>query len=171
MDAGVIRSYSTPGGHRRVLRSDLVEFLERHGMPPLEDGEAGTRVLVVDDDQGVAATITKILQRQGGFEVRSAADGFEAGLEIVTWLPQLVVLELYMPGIDGFEVCKRVRATPEIAATRMLTVTASPDEDTMARAMEAGADACIGKPFQIAELMDTVGMLLADSHTRGMLRA
>ena len=171
IEAGVMKSYSTPGGHRRVLQSDLVEFLEQHGMPPLQHDEAGKRVLVVDNDERVLKTITNILQRIGGFEIRSATNGFEAGLEIVTWFPQLVVLDLYMPGINGFGVCTRVRSTPGIAATRILAVTGSPDEDTMVRVMAAGADSCLGKPFKIEELMDSVQMLLADIHRRGTLRA
>lgn len=171
IEAGAIKSYSTPGGHRRVLRSDLVEFLERHGMPPLQEDEEATRVLVVDDDKKVLATITKILQKQGGFRVRSAASGFDAGVEIMTWSPQLVVLDLYMPGLDGFEVCRRVRSTPEAADTRILAVTASPDDDTLARAMAAGADACLAKPFLRGELMQAARMLLADSHRRGTMRA
>jgi len=166
-----MRSYSTPGGHRRVLRPDLIDFLEQHDMPPLQDDETTRRVLVVEDDKAVLTTISKILRKRGGFAVRPAGSGFDAGMEIVAWSPHLVVLDMYMPGIDGFEVCSRVRSTPETAHTRILAVTASPDEDTLAQAMAAGADACLGKPFKIAEFMEAVEMLLADGHRRGMLRA
>ena len=86
-------------------------------------------------------------------------------------VPELVVLDLYTPGIDGFEVCRRVRTTPRIADTGILAVTASPDEDTLAGAMAAGADACLAKPFRIAELLESVELLLANGHRQGMLRA
>jgi len=91
--------------------------------------------------------------------------------EIATWSPQLVVLDLYMPGIDGFEVCRGGRSTPEIADTSILAATAPPDEETLARAMAAGADACLAKPFRIEEFLKAAEMLLADGHRRGMLRA
>src|SRR5256885_857709 len=104
---GLLRSLSTPGGHRRFLMSDIEEFARSRGAAP-----GGTsRVLIVDDDPQVARFIVGIIQmRHPQVETDVAHDGFEAGSKVESFRPHALVLDLMMPGIDGFEVCRRLRA-------------------------------------------------------------
>src|SRR5205807_1126689 len=107
---GLLRSLTTPGGHRRFLMSDVEEFARSRGATP--GGSGGpSRVLIVDDDPQVARFIVGVIQmRHPQVETDVAHDGFEAGSKVESFRPHALVLDLMMPGIDGFEVCRRLRA-------------------------------------------------------------
>ncbi|MFH9614232.1 response regulator transcription factor [Streptomyces pratensis] len=121
-----------------------------------EDGVSHRRVLVVDDDPTVAEVATGYLER-AGFDVERAADG-PAALEFFTALrPDLVVLDLMLPGIDGFEVCRRMRAHGPVP---VIMLTARGDEDDRILGLETGADDYVTKPFSPRELVLRVESVL-----------
>jgi putative two-component system response regulator len=108
-------------------------------------------VLVVDDEPAGRKALGAILSAQGYF-VALAADGPEALAEAVLLQPDLILLDVMMPGMDGFEVCRRLRATPDLADVPVLMLTALDDPDSRLNGIEAGADDFISKPFDRAEL-------------------
>ncbi len=116
------------------------------------------RVLVVDDDPGVTSVLERGLRREG-YDVASACDG-ERALELVRgWRPDAVVLDILMPGIDGFDVCRLVRAErPDVAILLLTAKDASADQ---VRGLDAGADDYLVKPFSLAVL---------GAHLRSVLR-
>jgi len=117
------------------------------------------RVLIIDDEPNIVISLEFLLKR-AGLEVRVARDG-EAGLSKLRELrPDLVVLDVMMPKLDGFEVLKAVRADPAIADTRVLMLTAKTREAEQQRGLALGADAYMAKPFSTHELVDQVMALL-----------
>src|SRR5688572_4869737 len=109
-------------------------------------------VLVVEDDEGQRVLLSGVLQREG-YRVVAVGDG-EAGLRaIARHNPQIVLLDLNLPGIDGYELCRRVRADPERATLPVIVLSANTSVRDMVDALDAGADDFISKPFQQAELM------------------
>ncbi len=117
------------------------------------------RVLIVDDEPNIVLSL-EFLLRQQGYEVSVARTGEEALAAAEGWRPDLMVLDVMLPGLDGFEVCRRLRERPENAALKILLLTARGREVERVRGMEEGADAYVRKPFSTRQLMKTVAELL-----------
>lgn len=117
------------------------------------------RILIVDDEPNIVISLEFLMMREG-HEVRVARDG-EAGLAAVrTHRPDLVVLDVMMPKLDGFAVLEAVRSDPKLAATRILMLTAKGREAEMTKGLALGADAYMSKPFSTRDLVDKVKELL-----------
>jgi len=133
-----------------------------------EAEQVGGRILVVDD---YAANV-KLLQRNlqaAGYETVVAYDGEEALEKIAAEKPDLVLLDIMMPKIDGFEVCRRLRADEATAVIPVIMVTALKETEDRIRGLEAGADDFISKPFDRGELLARVKSLLQVKYYRSML--
>jgi len=161
-----IPAFSTPGGHYRVKLSDFRNFLEKYDMPvdPTFFNQDKERILVVDDDTQVVDFIIRVLQADEGKqrrELETAADGFEAGLKIASFKPHLVVLDLMMPGLDGFKACEQVKSNPETKNIKVLIVTAFGSVENIERALRLGADGYLVKPLNVEELQEKVRDLLS----------
>jgi DNA-binding response OmpR family regulator len=126
--------------------------------------EPKRRVLIVDDEPNIVLSL-EFLLRQQGYEVSVARDGEEALAAAEKWRPDLVVLDVMLPGLDGFEVCRRLRERPENAGLKILLLTARGREVERVRGMEEGADAYVRKPFSTRQLMKTVAELLGRPET------
>jgi len=121
------------------------------------------RVLVVEDDAAIADVLRRLL-RQEGHEVRSAEDGVEA-LELAeSFVPDLVILDLGLPKLDGVEVCRRLRAESDAP---ILILTARTDTDDRVEGLDSGADDYLVKPFQRKELLARMRALLRRRPPRG----
>ena len=119
-------------------------------------GGAGARVLVVDDDPTVAEIVTGYLDR-AGYVVDRAGDGPDALARAAAHRPDLVVLDLMLPGMDGLEVCRRMRGQGPVP---VIMLTARGDEDDRILGLEVGADDYVTKPFSPRELVLRVGSVL-----------
>lgn len=160
IEKGHLPAYKLPGrGNNRVRMVDFLNFLAAHNMPLPEVLRAySNRVLVVDDDAPMAATQARLLTAQG-YRVRVALNGFEAGDALRTFLPALMVLDLQMPGIDGFQVLDYVRQDADLRRLKILVVSAMP-EDALQQALAGGADDALPKPFKPDEFINRVRALL-----------
>lgn len=163
-EAGRIPVFKTPGGHRRIRRDDLVQFLRENGIPLGEDLRAnGTRVLVVDDEEGIVSLIQRYLENFAPeFEVSVATDGFDAGHQVGMFQPSVVFLDLKLPGIDGFEVCRRIKASPATASTKIIAITGLPEPDVTERIIGLGASTCLRKPFTSDDLRKALSLVGVD---------
>lgn len=116
-------------------------------------------ILIVDDEPNIVISLEFLMMREG-HEVRVARDG-EAGLAAVRrYKPDLVVLDVMMPKLDGFAVLEAVRADPDLTTTRILMLTAKGGEAEQHRGLSLGADAYMPKPFSTHALVDKVKELL-----------
>lgn len=158
IDRGMLTAHRTPGGHRRVATEDLVSFLRSHKMPvPAELNATPTRILVVDDEVPVAQMIAKALKAaHPEYEIIEANDGFRAGTIITAKQPDIVILDLRMPGMDGYEVCTLIRSQEATRQTEVLAMTAYPSPETEKRILDCGARVCISKPLDIDDLLKEV---------------
>lgn len=112
-------------------------------------------VLIVDDDRTARETVVSMLEGED-YDLQLAKDGMEA-LQILEELqPDVVLLDIMLPGMDGFEVCRRIRATPQLAEVPILMLTALDDRDSLIRALESGADDFLSKPVDRRELIARV---------------
>jgi excisionase family DNA binding protein len=163
IDSGHIKAYKTVGGHRRINRSDLEFFMRKQGIPIPAEAQNGfkKKILVVDDDPIIVETIVQALEEdQFDYEVISASDGFEAGLQVTHFAPHLLILDIMMPDIKGYEVCKKIKENPDTAKTKIIVLSAYLDEDKFKKMKQHGADACFSKPLPLPQLKQEVARLL-----------
>lgn len=163
IEAGHIKAYKTVGGHRRINRSDLETFMKLQGIPIPKDEQAGQkkRILVVDDDPIIVETIVQALEEdEFDYDVISAADGFEAGLQVSHFSPDLILLDIMMPDIKGYEVCRKIKENPDTEKTKIVVLSAYLDDEKFEKMKEYGADACFSKPFPLPLLKEEVARLL-----------
>src|SRR3990170_8721160 len=163
IEAGHLKAYKTVGGHRRIKKEDLDQFLKDKGMPMPEEpkGEERKKILVVDDDKIIVETIVQALEEdEYGYEMISASDGFEAGLQVSHFRPDLLILDIMMPDINGYEVCQKVKSSPESKDTKIIALSAYLNEEAFDKMKEYGADACFSKPLPLGQLKDIVAKLL-----------
>jgi excisionase family DNA binding protein len=163
IDAGHIKAYKTVGGHRRIKEEELDKFLRDNDMPLPEkpQREEKKRILVVDDDRIIVETIVQALEEdEHGYEMISAADGFEAGLQVSHFKPHLLILDIMMPDINGYEVCRKIKSNHETRDTKIIVLSAYLDDEAFKQVKEYGADACFSKPLPLEQLKFEVAGLL-----------
>jgi excisionase family DNA binding protein len=154
-DNGQLKGFRVPGSRfRRIPREALYKFMKDNGIPTdaLESGKR--KVLLVDDDPDLVDLINKALEDDGRFEVRIAGNGFDAGMMVKEYRPDLIVLDVMLPDINGKEVCQRVRADPTLEDVRILCISGMIEEDKIQELKLSGADDFLHKPFVIDELID-----------------
>ena len=160
-DNGQLKGFRVPGSRfRRIPREALYRFMKDNGIPT-DALESGTRkVLLVDDDAELVELMTKVLEEDGRFEVRVASTGFDAGMMVKEYRPDLIVLDVMLPDINGKEVCHRVRADLSLEDVRILCISGMVEEDKVQELKLSGADDFLHKPFDIEELIDRMCSLM-----------
>jgi DNA-binding response OmpR family regulator len=124
--------------------------------------ESPARVLVADDEEDIRLLVTLAVRKAGCTVVASVADGTQALAAARAETPDLLVLDVSMPGASGLEVCAALRAEPATAGCRVLLLSAGASCDDIARGLSAGADAYLPKPFTVAALVARVRELTAE---------
>jgi putative two-component system response regulator len=117
------------------------------------------RILIVDDESGARVALETLLRREG-FELRIAHDGAAALAECASFRPDLILLDIMMPGMSGFEVCRRIKATPETRLTPVVLITGLSDTEDRIQGINAGADDFLSKPIDFNELLARTRSLL-----------
>ena len=116
-------------------------------------------ILIVDDEPSIVVPIQFLMQQQG-YNVIVAENGHDALDMIYKYVPDLILLDIMLPGIDGYEVCEIVRLNPNLRNVKIIFLTAKGREVEIAKGMALGADATITKPFSNAELVAKVKTIL-----------
>ena len=128
-----LNAFQLPGGeHYRIRKEELIKFLKINNVPvPKEIAPriGKPRILIIDDDENMCFAIKRILVNDGSFEVDVAFDGFDGGLKINTFKPDLVLLDIKMPGIDGIEVLKRIKENPDTLQIKVVIISAFINND------------------------------------------
>lgn len=154
-DNGQLKGFRVPGSKfRRIPREALYKFMKDNGIPTdaLESGKR--KVLLVDDDPELVAVMNSALQEDGRFEVRIASNGFDAGMMVKEYRPDLIILDVMLPDINGKEVCHRVRADPAMEDVRIVCISGMIEDDKIQELKLAGADDFLGKPFDVDVLIE-----------------
>lgn len=159
---GILPAFTTPGGHRRIQKEDIRVLMEKNNMPiPGElarDDKYG--VLAIDDDQKILKMIKTILSAEDNLDIRTAASGFEAGIIIGNWEPDIILLDFLMPKVDGFEVCKRLRSDEKTKDIPVIAVTVLKEEKERTKMKHAGITDYLSKPFKASALLQIIRMHL-----------
>ncbi len=160
-DSGQLKGFRVPGSRfRRIPRDILFKFMKDNGIPTdaLESGKR--KALVVDDDVELVELIRDVLEADGRFEVRIANNGFDAGMMVKEYRPDILVLDVMLPDINGKEVCQRVRSDSTLDDVKIICISGMVEQDKIADLKKAGADDFMQKPFEIEALVDRMCSLL-----------
>lgn len=160
-DSGALKGFRVPGSKfRRIPRDLLFKFMKDNGIPTdaLESGKR--KALVVDDDEELVELITDALESDGRFEVRVANNGFDAGMMVKEYHPDVIVLDVMLPDINGKEVCQRIRGDSNLDDVRILCISGMVEEDKIADLKAAGANEFLQKPFEVEKLVDLMCKLV-----------
>ena len=166
--SGKLRAFSTPGGHYRVAAEDFRKFLEKFDIPVdvafFRGGTLQRSVLVVDDEADIREIVRRVLQElDPDLKIEEASDGYEAGIKIGSAQPDLVIMDVRMPRVDGLSLCRSIRENPETCHIKVLAITAFPEQDGIKKMYDAGADLCLIKPLQFEHFRLEVVRLLDEA--------
>jgi excisionase family DNA binding protein len=160
-DSGQLKGFRVPGSRfRRIPRDVLYKFMKDNGIPTdaLESGKR--KALIVDDDAELVELISDALLLDGRFEVRTADNGFDAGMMVKEYHPDILVLDVMLPDINGKEVCQRVRNDSTMDDVRIICISGMVEQDKIQDLKDAGADHFVQKPFETDYLVERICRLL-----------
>jgi len=158
--SGLLDAHKTPGGHRRIAHNDVIAFAREHDYPLsrelLNDNGGPAKVLVVDDEKDFSEMVREYLRIKGGFEVEVADSGFQAGFTVARFKPDLILMDIMMPDMDGFEVHRMLRDDPDTRHIPVVACTAYRDEETERRIREDRFDGFVEKPLKLDRLLEVI---------------
>jgi len=160
-DSGQLRGFRVPGSRfRRIPREALYRFMKENNIPTdaLESGRR--RVLIVDDDPAVVDLIQDVLANDSRFETKVVNNGFAAGMQAKEYHPDLIVLDVMLPDINGQAVCELIRQDPTLTDIKIICISGMVEEERIAELKAAGADDFLHKPLDIDELIRRISRLL-----------
>ena len=160
-DSGQLRGFRVPGSRfRRIPRDILFRFMKENGIPTdaLESGRR--KALIVDDDEELVELIRDALEADGRFEIRVANNGFDAGMMVKEYHPDIIVLDVMLPDINGKEVCQRVRSDSNLDDVKIICISGMVEQDKIEDLKASGANEFMQKPFEVELLVDRICQLL-----------
>src|SRR5690242_19436152 len=149
-DQGRVPAFYTPGGHRRFQLGDIESFLARSGPGRQQTGPA---VLLVDDDERMRELVRIELEREG-YDVQEAASADEGLASIETRKPELILLDVMMPHVDGWEMLRRIQEQHGAGAIPVLMFSGQVDDAARRKAASSVASGFVGKGFDLDELVE-----------------
>ena len=160
-DNGSLKGFRVPGSRfRRIPRDQLYSFMRENKIPTdaLESGKR--KVLIVDDDVELVELLKDVFDRDGRFDTRTANNGFDAGMQVKEFRPDVMVLDVMLPDINGKEVCQRVRSDKNLDAVKIICISGMVEQDKISELIDAGADDFMNKPFTVDSLLERACELL-----------
>lgn len=157
---GKLRTYKTAGGHHRVTREDLIDFLSRLNMRLPEELVTRKRVLIVDDDAELAKVVARAFSQHADYDIEICGDGINALIRIGQRPPDLVVLDIVIPKMDGVQVCRVLKEKPETRGIKIIAVSGKKLPFSDKKLTEVNIDAFFRKPLDLLALTEMAAELL-----------
>jgi len=156
-DSGQLKGYRIPGSKdRRIPLNNLLQFMKAHGIPFDGVRSGKTRVLVVDDEKDINEVLKKLLTEQANYEVRTAINGFEAGLECERFRPHVLLLDIHLGEGDSSNVANVVRTNEDLAMTRIIAMSGKLTDGQATQLRGQGFDGFLKKPFQVRQVIQAI---------------
>jgi len=120
------------------------------------------RILVVDDDNAIRKMLIEALTMDRQYLVEEASNGIEASIKLGTYRPDLLILDIFMPEMDGVEVCRTIRGEPELSDMKVIITTGHPDHPKLDEVVELGFNNIFSKPFDLLQFIQDIKKILAE---------
>jgi CheY-like chemotaxis protein len=158
-ESGHLKARVTAGGHRRFKLDDIKEFAIRKNIQLNTSTSENPKILIVDDDIHFAEFLETLLKVEiKNVEVEISLDGFDAANKLHDFTPSIMLLDLKMPSLDGFQVCQRVKENPLQNHIRVITISGDVTESETNKLKTLGAEACLQKPINITTLLSLLDL-------------
>lgn len=156
-DTGVLKGYRIPGSKdRRIPVSQLMRFMKEHGIPFDGIASGKTRILIVDDEQEIVDVLHKALSEQANYEVRSATNGFQAGLECDRFKPHVMLLDVHLGEADVRNIANMVRSDDDLQMTKIIAMSGKMTDGQLQSLRTTGFDGYLKKPFQVRQVIESI---------------
>lgn len=156
-DSGQLKGYRIPGSKdRRIPLNNLLQFMREHNIPMDGIHSGKTRVLVVDDEKDIRETLDRVLTDQAGYDVRTAATGFQAGIECERFRPHVLLLDLHIDEHAISNVIDTVRNSDDLAITRIVAMSGKLTDAQAMGLRNQGFDGFLKKPFQVRQVIQEI---------------
>ncbi len=156
---GQLDAAKTAGGHYRIYDTVLQTFMDQKKMHSRCRGNQTKKILIVDDDLLVQKFLDRLLSQEK-FQLFYASNGFEAGMKINKLKPDLLILDLYMPQVNGFEVCEQIKKDPETSKIKIIAISGFDTKENKEKILEYGADIFYPKPIDSKQLIKGIKHLI-----------
>ncbi len=159
-----LKAFTTPGGQYRVYAEDLIDFLQTRGMRIPEELETLQKspqrldtIIIIDDDKDLNNVLKRYLEENlNGYTVFQAFDGYEAGKSIAENKPDIIFLDIDLPGIDGHKLCRTIKDDPSLGRPVIISITGLDDPEEKKRIFEDGADLFFPKPLDFKKVIESI---------------
>ena len=156
-DSGALHGYRIPGSKdRRIPLNQLIRFMKQHGMPLNGLMTGQTRIMIVDDEQDIVEVLEKILEDEAKYEVEVAKGGFAAGITADKFRPHVILIDMNLRDIDGREVCKAVKANPDLQLTKVIAMSGKMSDEEAKGLSAQGFDGFLRKPFHVRQVIESI---------------
>lgn len=156
-DTGVLKGYRIPGSKdRRIPVSQLLRFMKDHGIPFDGISSGKTRILIVDDEQEIVDVLQRALSEQANYEVRTATNGFRAGIEADRFKPHVMLLDVHLGEADVRNIANMVRADDDLQMTKIIAMSGKMTDGQLQTLRTIGFDGYLKKPFQVRQVVETI---------------
>ena len=156
-DSGQLKGFRVPGSKfRRIPHDCLLSFMRENGIPTDSLDTGKRKLLIVDDDTSLVDLMTDVVMRDGRFDIRTVNNGFGAGMMVKDFHPEIMILDVMLPDINGKEVCQRVRSDKTMDDCKIICISGMVEESRIEELRQAGADDFMRKPFDIDDLLRNV---------------
>jgi len=157
-ESGQLKSFTTAGGHRRFRQNDVAQYANENGLVLNLPAKKNYKVLIVDDDLPFSRALDGVVNDLPcNVETDVAQNGFQAGYKARQMMPDLILLDIMMPGVSGVEVTMALKEQPETNHIRIIGMTGGATESASMKMISKGAEKVLRKPFDIEELVDAIG--------------
>ena len=161
---GKLKAYRYPRGKYKITQKDFREFLDKNNIPIIKSffsKKDNKKIIIGEDNKDFAQVLKKLIEDQiPNVEIEIAHDGFEVLFRIGDIKPDLLILDIRMPNLDGLEVCSQIKSTSELAKTRIIAMTAHESVYKEEMVLKKGADAFLVKPFKGSQLLKKIKEIL-----------
>ena len=154
---GALKALTTPGGHRRFEMKEVEAFAVARGMRLRNDNDT-LRILFIDDDVAFSNYLVDLFDNIDGVETELANHSFEAGLKARSFKPHVILMDIMMPELDGFQVCQQIKSDPLMKDIRVIAMTGFASTENVQKILNVGAEACLKKPLDTNELFSLLGL-------------
>jgi len=155
-----LKAFKTVGGHSRVREDDLRKFFVHHGIPvPDELQESKRHICIIDDEPRILDLMRQVFD-DPAYTVTTWDNGIDALMHLGKMPADVILIDIYMPYMDGFEVCRRIRRNPLLGSARIVAVSGELTPEVDERIRASGADDCIAKPFDVDDVRRRVQAML-----------
>ncbi|MBL4911335.1 MAG: response regulator [Alteromonadaceae bacterium] len=157
-EKGDLKARLTAGGHRRFKLADIEDFAQQRNIELNVAEDKKVKILIVDDEEMFAELLETVLVLQfnelefSEAEVKISLNGFDAGIQLKAFAPNIVLLDLMMENIDGFQICQQIKQDPSLKHIRVIAMSGNASTRNRQEIIKAGAEALLEKPINIAEL-------------------